>query len=428
MDILILVGLFFLLMFLGFPIVFALGLSSTIFILFGPSSVPLELIPQRMLWGTVNYTLIAVPLFFLGGELMNAGGITNKMVDVSNSLIGHIKGGLANVNIVANMIMAGVSGAAVVDAAMIGTIMIPSMKKEGYSAEFSSAVTAAAATIGPIIPPSIPLVIYGALCNVSIGRLFLGGAIPGILMGIYLMIATYFISKKRNYPSGRRFSWKERAKVLWKGFFSLIAPIIIVGGIVSGVVTATESGIILVIYTFLIGFFVFRELPMRDIPIMLKRVAVSSATVIIIIATSSIFSYLLANMRADQQLVEFLTKFSVNKWLFLLIINIFFLIWGCFLEAMPALVILMPILAPVAKQIGVDPVHFGVVCVLNLMIGMITPPFGILLFVLSSLGNVSVKKIVKEIPWLMAALIACLLTITYTPSLVTWLPNVLMGK
>lgn len=427
LPLLILLVLFLTFAFLGTPIFLSMGLSSLIYILIFHDKIPFLVIPTYMVGMLDSYGFLAIPFFFLAGDLMNTGGITQRLVDSAAAFVGHIKGGLSHVTIVANMIMAGVSGSAVADASATGAVLIPAMKKDGYSAEYSAAIVAAAATIGPIIPPSIPMVIYGLLVNVSIGRLFLGGAIPGTIMGFYLIITSYFISKKRGFPARPRVAFRQMIWIVLRSSFALVMPLIIILGIVSGVVTPTEAGVIAAFYALVVGLFIYRELKWRDIPKVFKESMINSAYIMIILASSGVFSWLIASMGAGEILFNFFASISTNKWAVLGILNIFFLIWGCLLDPMTGLIVVVPMLMPLIEKVGIDPVHFGVVIVLNLMIGLITPPVCFLTYLTTTIANAHFPKVVRESWPFILALMLALVTSTFFPQVVLWLPNLILG-
>jgi tripartite ATP-independent transporter DctM subunit len=412
------------LMGLGLQIFLAMGLTCLLFaILF---DLPLMVLPQSYVRGLAVYDLLALPFYFLAGELMNAGGITARLVKFSEAIIGHVRGGLSHVTIVSSMIFAGVSGSAVADASAIGSVLIPTMKKNGYPASYVAALTAASATIGPIIPPSIPMVIYGLIAQVSIGKLFLAGAVPGILMGVYLLVVSFYISYRRGFPASKRASMRQILHSLLDAGPALIMPCIILGGIVLGVVTPTEAGAIAVIYGLVVGCFVYREINLRDLPRILGQTMINSATIMIIIATTGLFCWIIANMGLGAVLVNLFLSISTNKWVILGIINIFFLFWGCFLDPITAMLIIVPILIPLVQQLGIDLVHFGLVVVLNLMLGLITPPVGILLYLSCSMADVKLGEMLRQLTPFLVALFLVLIMCTYIPDLVMWLPNYLI--
>ncbi len=413
---------------LGVPVAFAMGLASTVFILVAPGQIPLEVLPQRMIAGMDSFSLLAIPFFYLAGELMNAGGITQRLVAVSQAFVGHFRGGLSHVVVLSNMLMAGVSGSAVADCAATGSVLIPAMKRAGYGAAYSSALTAAAATIGPIIPPSIPMIVLGILTNLSIGRLFLGGAVPGILMGLYLMATSYLISRRRGYQPAPRATWAERGRAAWSAGFALLMPAVVLGGIVAGVMTPTEAGAVAALYALLVGLFVYRGMALRDLPRVLGRAASGAAVVLLILSASYVFGWLLANMRVGDAIVATVQGISTERWVVLLVINVFFLAWGMVLDPVPALIILVPMFLPLIQKAGIDPIHFGVMVVLNLMIGLVTPPVGFLVYLTASLGEVPIGQVFKEALPFIAALLVVLALTTYVPPLVLWLPNLLMGR
>ena len=352
--------------------------------------------------------------------------MARRLVASSTAFVGHIRGGLSHVNIITSMIFSGVSGSAVADTSAVGSVLIPAMKEEGYPGAYAAAVTAASSTIGPVIPPSIPLVVYGLLTSESIGSLFLAGAIPGALMGAYLIAASYIISRKRGYPARQRAKLLEMLKTAVDAAAALVMPLIIVVGIVSGLVTPTEAGALAVAYALVIGLFVYRELEFRRLLQYFARSMIASSYVMIIIASAGIFSYLVAEMRAGEILVQFFTSISESPWVILIIINIFFLIWGAILEPMTAMVVVVPMLMPLVRAVGIDPIHFGVVIVLNLMIALITPPVGVVLYLSTYLADVPFSSVVREIPIFLVALLLALLCVTFFPDLSLWLPRLLM--
>jgi tripartite ATP-independent transporter DctM subunit len=358
---------------------------------------------------------------------MNHSGITERLLKFSSALLGHIKGGLSHVNIVASMIFSGVSGSAVADTSAVGSVLIPAMKKEGYHSAYAAAVTAASSTIGPIIPPSIPFVIFGLLANASIGDLFLAGVVPGLLMGVFLLISSYIISLRRNYPANARASLKILAKSFLDAFLALLMPIIIVGGITTGIVTPTEAGVVAVVYAILIGLFVYKGFKIWELPRILKDSMLNSGLILIIIATTGLFSYLVADMRAGELLAKFFTSISSEKWVILTMIVVFFIIWGCILDPITALVVLVPLLIPVTNAIGIDTIHFGVIIVLTLMIGLVTPPVGIVLYLGAALAKCSFEEVVKESALFLVALFLVLAICTYLEGVVLWLPRYLAG-
>jgi C4-dicarboxylate transporter DctM subunit len=410
---------------LGIPIAFVLGLTSFVALLYS-GNIPLLLMPKEMFSGTDSFPLLAVPFFMLAGNLMNAGGITRRLIHFCNILLGYVRGGLAMVNIVASMFFAGITGAAAADASAIGSILIPAMTEEKYDRDFSAAVTAAASTMGPIIPPSIPMIILGAIAELSVGALFLAGVIPGVMIGISLLGVAYVISRKRNYPKEKVKSVKDFFIGLKDALLALLMPAIIMGGILGGIFTPTEAAVVAVVYAFIVSFFIYREIRWKDLYKVLIDSVVTTSILMLVIANSAIFGWILANQQVPQAVAQIFLSVSNNKWVILLLLNIFLLFVGTFMETTASLIILTPILFPLAVKVGIDPIHFGLVMVLNLVIGLITPPLGVCLFIACSIAKITLEQIVKAIlPFLIAA-IAVLFIVTYIPELSLWIPRMFM--
>jgi tripartite ATP-independent transporter DctM subunit len=416
---------FVLLAVLGVPIAVGMGVAVALTMaLFTP--FPVLGVIQRMVTGIDSFVLISIPFFMLTGRLMNAGGITNDLFGFARSLVGPIRGGLAHANVIANMILAGMSGSAVADAGGMGVVVIKAMHEQGYRKELAAAITVAAATIGPIIPPSIPMVIYGAMAEVSVGKLFLGGFVPGALMGVGLMVLIYFYSFREAMPKDPLYGLGEIWDAFRSAFLSLLTPIILIGGILSGIFTPTEASAVAAVYSFVLCFFIYKSVTLRDIPGIIVDTFVTTAVVTFIISATSGFSYLLIVGRIGTLLVESTLALTREPWVILLIINIALLILGCLMEAGVLLILLTPILVPMMKSLGVDLVHFGLVMVLNLMIGVATPPVGMCLFVVSGATGIKLERLMREVvPWVIP-LIVVLFLITYIPSLVLVVPNWLM--
>jgi len=408
---------------IGIPIAFSLGLAAMGSIL-AWGQVSLWLLPQRMFTGVDSFVFMAIPFFILAGELMTTSGILDRLVKFTDALVGHIRGGLAHVNIVASMIFAGISGSAVADAAALGAVLIPSMTKE-YDVDFGSGVCAGASTIGPIIPPSIPMVIYAlAAGGVSIAGLFLAGVIPGVLMGVGMMAIAYVIARRRHYPvRPHALPLRELLIRFWHVIPALLMPVIIVGGILGGVFTATEAAAVAVAYAILIGLFVTRELKWEHIPPALVRSGVTTSVVFMLIATSNAVSWILTTQQVPRLVANFLKAVAPSQWMFLLIINIFLLIVGCLIDLSAAMIMLVPILAPIAATYGVDPLHFGFIVVLNLVIGLLTPPVGVCLFVVTGIARISLERVVRAVwPFLLWQLVVLSL-VTYVPKVSTAIPR-----
>jgi len=410
----------------GVPIAVGMGIAVILTMAF---FTPLPTIGamQRMITGVDSFVLISIPFFMLTGRLMNVGGITTRLFAFARSLVGPIRGGMAHANVLANMILAGMSGSAVADAGGMGVVVIKAMQSQGYRKELAAAITVAASTIGPIIPPSIPMVIYGAMAEVSVGKLFLGGFVPGVLMGLSLMGLIAFWSRRERLPADQPYHLREIWKAFREAFLSLLTPIILIGGILSGIFTPTEASAVAAVYAFVLSFFILRTVKVADIPGIIVDTFVTTAVVTFIISTTSGFSYLLIIGKIGTLLVESTLALTHNPYVVLLIVNVALLILGCLMEAGVLLILLTPILVPLMKSLGVDLVHFGLIMVLNLMIGVATPPVGMCLFVVSEANNIKLERLMREvIPWCVP-LILVLFLITYIPGLVMWVPNWLMA-
>lgn len=417
----LLIGLFFA-MAIGVPVAWALGISGLGAILF--MDVPLNVVPQKIYTGIDIFVLMCVPFFIFAGEIMRMG-ITKRLLDFAVLVVGGIRGGLSLANVIASMVFGGITGSAIADSSALGSVEIPMMTKNGYDAPFSAAITGASACIGPIIPPSIPVVIYSmAVGGVSIGALFAAGMIPGILVGVALMIACYVISRIRNYPKrDQKVTAREFLEGLRDATLAIMTPVIILGGIIGGIFSPTEAAAVAVIYSFIISYFVFRELKLSALPQMFVRSAVTSSIVLIIIATSNIFGLVIAFEQLALKLAVILEPMGYVG--FLLTVNIMFLIIGTFLDNNPAILILAPIFAPIAVAVGVHPIHFGIIVIMNLMIGLITPPLGEVLFVVAPLAKVSFEDVAKAVTPFTLVEIGVLLLVTYVPVISLWIPRLL---
>ena len=416
--------LLFFFFFLGVPISFSLGLTSLIGLM--SSGYPLDVVVQRIFTGIDNYSLIAVALFIFAGDLMSEGGISRRLVDFADAIIGHFPAGLAMVSILACMFFAGITGSAIAATAAIGGLMIPVMTEQKYAPTFSASLLACAGSIGPIIPPSIPLLVFGQLANASVARLFVGGFVPGILMGLALMVYSYFVGKKRNYRGRDKFAgWSEVWDTGRKAILALVTPIIIIGGIVSGVFTATESGAIAVMYSLLVGMFIYKELTWKKVWQLLKKSAVSTGTVLIVVACASLFVWYLTINQIPQAVAEAMMTFIHSRFALLIVINIILLIVGTFIDTISAVVIFGPLFLPLTQAFGIDVIHYGLILAVNLTIGMCTPPLGVDLFVASAIAKVSIREMWHDLAPLLGVLILVLILITYVPSSVLWLPDFL---
>jgi tripartite ATP-independent transporter DctM subunit len=410
---------------LGAPIAWSMAFAAAAYMVIGPQ-VPLHGMVQRMIGGIDTFPLLAIPFFILAGNLMNTGGITDRLVTLARTLVGHITGGLAHVAVVANMIMAGMSGSGVADAAGTGSVLLPAMKKARYGSSFPAAIVGAASTIGPIIPPSVPFVIYGSIANASIGRLLLGGAIPGVLMGVMLMIFAYFIAKRRHYPKERRVSWAELGKATLHALPPLGMPMIILGGIIGGIMTPTEAAAGGAAYAFVLGFFVYREMTLGELGKVVVDSALSTAAISIIISAAQPFGWVLTLDQAPQTVFALFQSLNLSQWQLYLALNLLFLVVGCFMEGIAVMVMAIPVVMPIIQHAGIDPVHFGVVYTVNSMIGTITPPVGMIMYVVCALGKVSISEFSREVWPFLIALIIALFLVTYIPALAMWLPNLLL--
>ena len=413
---------------LGVPVAISMGLTAVItFLVMGQADI-LTMVAQRMYASTTSFTLLAIPFFILAGNLMNTGGITERIFRFARAMVGHIWGGLGQVNVLASMIFSGMSGAAVADAAGLGMIEMKAMKDNGYEWRFSAAITAASSTIGPVIPPSIPLVIYGFLTEVSVGRLFLAGVIPGALMGLALMVAVYFVSKRRNYPRDARAPIKEILASGKAATLPLLTPAIIVGGILSGQFTPTEASVVACLYALFLGLVVYRSIRVRDLPKIFWETLTHTVRIMFIIATAGFFGWLLILHRIPVEVITGLTTISDSAALVMLIIIFVLLVFGCFLEGIAVLLITIPIFQKIITHYAIDPVQFGVVMTLASMIGLLTPPVGMCLYAVSSITGLSIGELTREMwPYLLGIFIV-LLAVAFIPPISLWLPNFFMGS
>lgn len=404
----------------GVRIAYALGISSLLYIFIYTDISPMVIV-QRITVGSDSLIMVALPFFLLAGELMNASGITDRLIRFALSLIGKIRGGLSFVVVVSNMIMAAVSGAAIASGAAIGSVMVPAMNKKGYDPGFSAAVNAVSATIGPVIPPSIGFIIYASVSNASIGQLFIAGTIPGIIMGVLIILCCYIISVRRKYPSGETRNLREMAISFKEAFWALIMPVIIIGGIMGGVVTATEAGVVAVVYGIIVGVFVYRTLTWKILIRVFASSAMQSARIMFIIAAASAFGWIISREVDPQLIVRFFEGITTDKWVFLLLISLVILLLGTVMEGGSIMVILTPLLLPILHNFEIDLVYFGVIFQIAIMVGLLTPPVGILLFVISGATGVSVNSIIKELPPFYLVLVIVLLVCIFVPETSLWL-------
>ena len=414
--------LFAVLVLVGVPIAFVLGLVAV------ANGLRLEgfdfyILPQQMFVGVNKFVLMSIPFFILAGNLMNTGGITKRLIGLALAVFGSIRGGLALASVSAWIVFSDLTGSAQANAAAIGSVMIPSMKREGYDVDFATAVVSATAVLGPIIPPSISMVIYGAAGEVSIGALFAGGFVPGIIAGLLLLLLTYWYAGRRSYPKGEPFAWRRAFRALWESLLALVMPVVVLGGIWTGAFTPTEAAAVSVAYSLVIGLFVYRELHFRDLPGILRETAILTTSIMYIMATASVFGWLLTYQGIPQMVAQSIIETLKDPYLFLFIVNLLVLFIGTWMDPTATIVILTPIVLPVAVKLGIDPVHFGVVFVYNLMIGLATPPVGYILYITSALGDISIERVTRAVwPFLVVHIIVLGL-ITYMPWLVMAVPR-----
>jgi TRAP-type C4-dicarboxylate transport system permease large subunit len=451
----------------GLPIALAMVLGSLLYIWLSGNIPPLTVV-HRMVGGVDSFPLLAVPFFILAGNMMNSAGITNRIFDFALALVGWLKGGLGHVNVVGSVVFSGMSGTAVADAGGLGTIEIKAMRDNGYPAEFAVGITAASATLGPIIPPSLPIVIYGVQANASIGKLFAGGFLPGAVLAVFLMAMVSWYAHKRKYGADVKFDWRRMGRALlelaavavtavilynlWRdeslgalykfgiplvavlvvdklmrfdAFMALLTPVILIGGMTSGLFTPTEAAVAAVAWALFLGFVWYRTLNARMFVKISFDTIETTAAVLFIVAAASIFAWVLTTTQVTDEIARFVLGVTDNKWVFLIMVNLLLIFVGCFMETIAAITILVPVLMPIVHHFGIDPIHFGLVMVLNLMIGLLTPPVGMVIFVLAKVSKLSFDQTVRAImPW-MVPLLATLAVITFVPQVVLWLPGIL---
>lgn len=421
-----LVIVFFALAALRMQIAFALGIAcATAMIIFG--DIPLAAIPHKLVNGIDSYVFLAIPLFLLAGNLMNAGGLTDRLFKFGRVMVGSIYGGLAHACVVASMLFAWMSGSAVATVGGLGEIEVKALTDNGYDKSFAAAVATSASVLGPIIPPSIPMIIYAAMTEQSVGKLFLGGIIPGVLMAGSLMVLIYVMSKKRNYPRDESTSVGEKVTALKDAIIPILMPVIMLGGIASGIFTPTEAAAVAALYAMLISLFVYRTVRVRDLPKIFVEAMITSAVITFIISNTSAMSFLLTVEEAGVKIASAVLNFSSNKWIILLVVNVLLLIFGALMEAGVVLILFIPILYPlVVGHYGVDPIHFGIIMCANLMIGVATPPVGVSLFVMAHVAKLKMENLMRAILPFLIPIIFILLLLTYVPQIVTFLPDLFM--
>ena len=416
--------LFLLFLFIGLPVFFGMLAAPGIMLVLNGQERDLALLYRNVYNGMDSFPLMAVPFFMLAGELMNKGGITERLVEFAQSMMGHLRGGLAHVNILSSMLFAGLSGSAVADTSALGSMLIPAMEKQGYTRRFAAAITAASSVIGPIIPPSGIMIIYAYVMGESVAALFLAGIVPGILVGLGLMVMVGFMANRNNYPTAtNRATWPEKGKAFTRAFFPLMTPIIILGGILAGVFTPTEAAAVAVFYALFIGLYVLRTLQWKELPAILSKAALTSSVVLLLVGAAMAFKTVVSLSHTPETLATFILGLSDNPYILLFLINILLFIVGMFLDAGPAIIILGPILGPIFTDLGVHPVHFAIIMSVNLTVGLATPPMGLVLFVASSVSGERVQAIAKTILPFLAVEIVVIFLITYFPAISMTIPR-----
>ncbi len=419
----LLIGIFFVLLLMAVPIALAMGFAGLVAIL-NIGRIPLTLFPQRLFSAVNSFPLMAVPYFILAGLVMNSAGLTKRLVAFSDALVGHFLGGLAQVNVLVSMLFAGISGSASADASAIGAMMIPAMIEDGYDRPFSVAVTAASSCIGPIIPPSIVMVIYGSITELSIGQLFAAGLLPGVIIGLAQMGLVWTYAKKRGYKARQRVPFREVLRRGKEAIWGLIAPLIILGGILGGVFTATEAGAIAAVYGVCVGLFIYKDIKIRDLPKVIKESAVMTAIPMLILAYASVFGWVLARQNFSGNMVAWISNLTTNPQVLMLIAAFMLLIVGLFVEGTAAIMIFVPVFMPLITRFSLDPIHFGLVVIVTMLVGTITPPVGLQLYIASSIAGIPITK-VKEIWAFTLVMMAVVVAMIFIPALTTWLPGLL---
>lgn len=422
----VLFGTLIILLLLRVPVSFSLALSAAAALLW-EGYTPLLQVVQRMYAGANSWLLLAIPFFMLAGQIMEKGGVTKRLVDFADSLVGFLPGGLSAVNIVVSMFFGGVSGSAVADTSAVGSILIPAMTEQGYSKSYSAAVTASSSPIGIIIPPSIPLILYGFVAGLSIAELFLAGIGAGILVGLAEIIVSTIISIKRGYRSSSKFSLKRVFSTGYEGMLALLAPLIIIGGIITGWFTPTEAAAIAVVYTLFLGFFVFKDLKIRDIPEVVTKSMTATATVMLVISAAAAFAWVLSAASVPQNVANYMVSVFTNPTAFLFALIAMFLILGTFLDANAAMLLVVPVIAPAVQVMGLDPIHVGVVLTVTLGVGLVTPPVGLCVFIASSITGLTFEQIIPELIPFVLALLVCILLLVFIPEITLLIPSLVAG-
>ncbi|MES0862306.1 TRAP transporter large permease [Ruegeria sp. SCPT10] len=410
---------------IGLPVFFALLAAPGILLWLNGQTNDITLLYRNVYNGMDSFPLMAIPFFMLAGELMNRGGITIRLVEFSQALMGHLRGGLAHVNVLSSILFAGLSGSAVADTSALGSMLIPAMEKQGYTRKFAAAITAASSVIGPIIPPSGIMIIYAYVMGESVAALFLAGIVPGVMVGVGLMLMIKFMADKYDFPvASRKYTWGERRQASLKAFFPLLTPVIILGGILGGIFTPTEAAAVAVGYAFIIGFFVLRTLTLKEVPEILSNAGLTSAVVLLLVGAAMAFKTVVSLSHAPEQLASLILSLSENPLILLFLINLLLFVVGMFLDAGPAIIILGPILGPIFTSLGVDPIHFAIIMSVNLTVGLATPPMGLVLFVAAAVSREKVETIAKAILPFLAVEIIVIFLITYIPAISMTIPRI----
>lgn len=423
MTLLIIGGLWLILVLVGVPIGISMIFVSLGYFWYMERGMFLAV--QRMVDGLNSFPLLAVPLFILAAAILNSAGITHHLFGFARSLVGHIRGGLGHVNVLASLFFSGMSGSALADAGGLGKMEIEAMREAGYDDDFAGAVTASSSLIGPLVPPSITMVLYGVIANVSIGQLFLGGVIPGVLCAVALMVMVYLVALRRDYPRDPKSTFSEIGALFWKSLPALLTPLVIIGGIFSGYFSPTEAAAVTVLYAIVIDLVFYRELTWRRLWDAAYETTVTSASIATIVAGVSLLSFIFAREQAPQQVAQFFLSIADSPLMFLIAVNLMIFVLGCFIEALVILLVIVPILVPVAAGFGIDPIHFGIIVILNLMISIMTPPMGMALFVVSQVGGIPYQRLARAIlPWLLPPIVVLILVCAF-PILATGLPSLM---
>jgi C4-dicarboxylate transporter DctM subunit len=408
------------------PVAFALAAGTVVGLMLSHVPIPLSTLPTAMWQGINSFVLLAIPFFILMGDLALASGVTRRLVDCAKAYVGHVTGGLAHVCVVVNMIMAGMSGSDLADAAATGSILIPAMKRVGYPVAYAASIIGGAATIGPLVPPSIAFIIFAAATDTSVGRLFLGGAIPGIMLGLFLMVQAYFVARRHNYPREPRLPYRERLRLTVASLPVLAVPVIVLGSILGGIATPTEAAVLGVLAVLLIGGALYRDLSLAGFAGQVLRTLRTTAAIFFIVATAAAFARVLTLYGAAAALAEWITGLTKDPAVFLIGVNVVYLFLGCLVDTVPILLVFVPLLMPTVEALGIDPIHFGVITVFNLLIGLITPPYGLTMFLLCRISGISVLEFWRFAWPIFVTMVLALLVTTYFPPLTTVLPNLLM--